>query len=252
MIVSKKNKYIFVEIGRSGTTAIASELVKYYDGVSVCKKHTALSALVRILNRDFSDYYVFGSVRNPINKTISTYHKLGTYWTNDRIDAMRNNPFERFFLNRKKKFKERNESFEQFFLKFYKLPYYDWGIDERIHFTRVIRQESLQKDFDEVLSDLKLKKVRDIPVKNKTEGKLGDTNDYFKSKSIKQRAFKIFWFYCKEFDYEMPKEWSNFKISRKDHLLFQANRALRKTHRYFLSKSNNLSKDQINHFLENI
>ena len=43
MIISDKNRYVFVEIPHTGSHSIAAELVAHYGGVRIMRKHANLT-----------------------------------------------------------------------------------------------------------------------------------------------------------------------------------------------------------------
>ncbi len=242
MVISTENKYVFIEIGKSGTTAISAELVNYYGGKKILKKHTSIKILLKLLKYKNLDYFIFASIRNPLNKVISTYEKLDTYWSSELIDAKKKNYLEKYYLKKKKKFKQ-SSTFENFFLRFYRFPYYDWALSEKRYCDFIIKQENIQNDFEIVIKKIGLKKVRDIPVQNKTKGKK-NIDEYFISSKSRRRAEKIFTPYMNEFGYECPWEKELYKYPFYLNILFYLHSFFKRVYNYKIGRSNRIPKSQ--------
>lgn len=193
MVISHKYKYIFIELPRTGTTAITDQLLKFYNGERILIKHASYRNLKKFYGNKYDDYFVFSSIRNPMERTISIYQKL-------RNGSFK--PKSKFFFGRRIKFVKKNSSFEDYFLKFHKLPYDDWSSLDHHNFDHLIRFESLQADFKIVLKKLGITQIQEIPVINKTKKKKNFT-DYFTPK-IQGRATKVFSPHCDKFGYEIP------------------------------------------------
>ena len=96
----------------------------------------------------------------------------------------------------------KDETFEQFFLRAYSVPYASWSILDHDKFDAIIRFENLQGDFDAALSKLGMEKVRDIPVANKTAEKTKSFWEYYETDKAKKRAKYIFGPYLKRWGYD--------------------------------------------------
>jgi hypothetical protein len=70
MIISHIHKYLFVELPRTGSTAISRELLQNYQGVKILRKHaTYFDFLKRKARRE--KYFVFSGIRNPLDDAVS-------------------------------------------------------------------------------------------------------------------------------------------------------------------------------------
>src|SRR5262245_27774439 len=78
MVISHKHRYLFVEIPNTGSTAISAELRRHYDGEPVLHKHATYGEFLRLASRDQRTYFVFGTVRNPLDLAVTEYFKLKT------------------------------------------------------------------------------------------------------------------------------------------------------------------------------
>lgn len=86
-MISKKDKFIYIHIPRTGGTSVQSVLQKYMeyyehpvtkDRVPVFPKHASLVHLLRDASLEkpsaLEDYFVFSFVRNPWDLVVSRYH----------------------------------------------------------------------------------------------------------------------------------------------------------------------------------
>ncbi len=215
MIISHKYKYIFVELPRTGTTAISKKLVNDFAGESILIKHASLKNFKKIYKDQYKDYFVFSCIRNPLDRTVSLYEKLmketlyGENYKSKNIFSLKN-----IYYSGRLKFLKSNKSFEEYFLKFYKLPYDDWSSLDHLKMNYIIRFEHLQADFEKVLNQLNISvEESHIPIVNKTKDKK-QYLEYFNSHKIKKRACFVFGSFCEKFDYELPFDCNNSLMSR--------------------------------------
>lgn len=94
MIISHEYKYLFVELPRTGTTAIAKELIENYKGESVFNthsknKHAHYDDFLKQASDEEKNYFVFSCIRNPIDRTLTRYYKLKTKYMNPEEDIAR-------------------------------------------------------------------------------------------------------------------------------------------------------------------
>ena len=78
MILSQKHGYVFVELPRTGCTAVGKELLSQYDGERILSKHSTYGDFLRIASDDQERYFAFSSIRNPLDDAVSHYFKLKT------------------------------------------------------------------------------------------------------------------------------------------------------------------------------
>ena len=78
MIISRKHNYVFVEMPRTGCTAVGKELLSQYGGERILRKHSTYPDFLRIATDDEKRYFVFSGVRNPLDDAVSHYFKLKT------------------------------------------------------------------------------------------------------------------------------------------------------------------------------
>jgi hypothetical protein len=76
MIISHEHKLVFIEIHLTASWAIHNELCQNYRGKPILHKHATYAEFRRHATDEELDYFVFATVRNPLDKIVSTYHKL--------------------------------------------------------------------------------------------------------------------------------------------------------------------------------
>jgi len=176
MIISKKNKYIFIGHPSSGGTAIMNELIENYDGKTLYHKHCNYPALINNSDiKNLSDYYVFGVVRDPIDKAFSEYCKIKY---NSRNQYTNKDLFIENGGNVSKKMREvyqdikKLHSFEEYLRYRYSIKlYHDWVTINAPYLNGIIRFNNLSHDFKSTLKHLKIEIKRDLPYINKTNKK---------------------------------------------------------------------------------
>src|SRR6476469_8280254 len=78
MVISHKHKYLFIEVYRTGSTAISSELCELYDVEKILSKHSRYHEFLKIASEEEKQYYVFSGIRNPMDMVVSGYLKMKT------------------------------------------------------------------------------------------------------------------------------------------------------------------------------
>lgn len=84
MLISYKHKYIYIDIPKTGCTAIQSYLTKHDDSCNrwavevegeqiLVDSHTETKEIKKIMGGDFADYTVFTFIREPYSRGVSTY-----------------------------------------------------------------------------------------------------------------------------------------------------------------------------------
>ena len=222
MIISHEHKYLFVELPRTGTTAIAKELIENYKGEKILTKHAHYDDFLKQASNEEKNYFVFSCIRNPIDRTLTRYYKLKTKYMNPKEDIAR---FRRqgrrvrlqtYYLYLQYKFiQNKNASFSQYIKRFYFFPYDDWSLKHHQNFDFIIRFENLSEDFDVLLEKLGVEKVRDLPLVNKTPSKEKSYLEILKDadEKTKKRVKHVFGYYMLKWGYKFPASWGEFKLS---------------------------------------
>ena len=131
MIISDTHKYVFVEYPRTGTTAVSNELCQNYSGRRVLRKHSTYQEFLKIASPEEKKYFVFTSVRNPLDDAVSHYFKLRTdhrerYTNRKKVrNSKRLAEYLDTFIYR---FIHSNDvDFPTYFRRFYVIPYNTWS-----------------------------------------------------------------------------------------------------------------------------
>lgn len=216
MIISHKHKYLFVELPRTGTTAIHNELIKHYDGEEILNKHSTYRDFLKTATEEEKNYFVFSCIRNPMDRVVSLYLKLKNpagQFKNKKYRKSRS--ISAFIFNRRIHYLQKhNASFPGYFKKFYKMPYDDWSSLDHHQFNFIIKFENLNEDFYKVLKKIGLEKVRNLPTINKTKSK-NNYLDYY-TEDTHKKACKIFGPFMLKYGYQFPSEWCVCNISKFD------------------------------------
>lgn len=212
MIISHRHKYIFVQLPRSGSTAIGRELLNLYDGEDILYKHCTYHEFSRTATEEEKQYFVFSCIRNPLDDAVSRYYKLKTnfrdrYTDSAKVARRRQNFVERIEDKLFHYIQDNEADFEDFFLRFYLFPYNDWSSIDHKNFDFVIRFENIVEDFAEALRLMGVEQKRPLPVRNKTPERQKGYLSYYTPRAIK-RARRIFGPYMQEWGYEMPADWN--------------------------------------------
>ena len=223
MIVSHKYKYVFIQLPRSGSTAIGKELRLNYDGIKTLRKHSTYHDFLKVATQEERDYLVFSCIRNPLDSAVSAYFKYVTdhrhrfsdpkriKWNTGLVSKLDNLVYR--FLQRT------NADFEKYFMTFYRVPYNNWASLSHRQFDAVIHFEHLAEDFEKVIQMLGIDLVRPLPVVNKTNRRDRGYLDYYTPRTIKHAKY-VFGPFMKEWGYSFPAEWGDASISRWERFQF--------------------------------
>lgn len=233
MIISQTHRYVFVELPRTGSTAVEKELIASYDGKRILKKHSTYRDFLRQASADERSYFAFSSIRNPMDDAVSRYLKIKTDHNSRYSDPIRrkyrvgnrgSRAYQETGLSARGEIPERRSlieridnrhhswivrhdaGFPRYFLRFYHVPFDTWARLSHDQLDFVIRFESLEEDFEKVLQLIGLTRVRPLPVKNPTRQKSGDFIDYY-TPETHSRARRVFGPYMRRWGYEFPPSW---------------------------------------------
>lgn len=198
MVISHKYQYVFVQLEKTASSAIARELCEYYDGREILWKHARYEDFLAVATPEEKKYFAFAGVRNPLDIIVSRYH-LRMLGRGNKID--KNNLTQHLFL-------KKHNNFGDFFLKFYARDIYDdWKTRYYKQLDYIYRYENLQADFNLILNQLKIIQIRPLPWFNETPNKL-KFQDYYRSEKIQSKARVAFEKYCRKWGYDFPDHWS--------------------------------------------
>jgi hypothetical protein len=230
MIISHQHKYLFIEIPLTASWAISQELCRSYGGAPILHKHATYAEFRRIAAPEEKTYFVFATVRNPLDTIVSRYMKFvsdhkGTFSSPKSVKELVADYSD---IQKYRFIKSTGANFESYFRKYFKIPFSDMIDLSSRHLDYVIRFEDLQQDFSRLLDRLKIRQVRPIPIVNKTRGKDRPFDSYYSSE-IMDRAIKVCGPFMRKWGYEFPPGWGAHEPS----LIDQAEYAIFNKLRYF-------------------
>ena len=215
MLISHKYKYVFIETPQTGCSAIRNELIENYSGEIILSKHSVYSHFLAIATSEEKKYFVFSSIRNPLDKSVSTFLKFKTNHRNRYTNKIDINDYRKSLLIYRDRLFFRKVVKPDFSFKNYleSIKPYD-GISTLDHkkFNFIIRFENLNDDFKKVLKQLQIKSVRDLPLYNATATKK-DYNNFYEDLEVQKLAFKKFAVFMNYWNYKFPSNFDDNKIS---------------------------------------
>lgn len=232
MIVSHKHKYVFIQSPHTGCTAVGRELVDFYDGEPMLFKHAAYHDFLRAATPAMKQYFVFSTVRNPIDELVSFYYKLKSNHGEDftRPERLKINGgwVTPRIIKRYQAVQDENLSFIDYLARFYRMPHVNWTVLDHKKFDYVMRYESLQDDFSVALNKLGIEQLRSIPVVNPTKKDNDDIISTLTAEELETLAWVIgplldYW------DYPAVSD-NNTTIPNKNKLAFDVMCLVKKTY----------------------
>ena len=247
MIISSEHRYVFVELPRTGSTAIRKELVSQYGGRKILQKHSTYQEFVRVADEDEKRYFVFSGIRNPLDDAVSHYFKMATdhhgrfsdqerrryrlgnvgaeVYREQGVNRKGQQPRRRSLSDRRDNrmfdyIRRHDADFAQFFLRYHHLPYDNWSRLSHDDLDFVVRFEHLQEDFAAALEQIGLELKRSLPVTNRTEGKDSDYLKHYGQETV-PRAKRVFGPYMRHWGYEFPPEWGEGPSSTWHDMLYK-------------------------------
>jgi hypothetical protein len=258
MIISHQHKYIFIQIPRTASTAIGDELCLNYDGKRVLDKHSLYFEFEKVASAEEKKYFIFACVRNPLDGVVGQYYKYNHMETFTTPKYWKKNGGNGWVTNKQLSqyqwITENNASFEDFFLKYYRIPYDSWISIDTHNYDYVMNFETIEQDFNKVLNLLKISPKRSLPFRNKTSRPEQDIFSHF-TPEIQQQALFVFGPFLKKWKYKFPEEWNNQSTPWLSQMEFELLGIVRKFHRKYIKKergsklpmifSSNLSRETI-------
>lgn len=218
MVIDHRYKFVFIELPLTATSAISKEIREQYGCESIMNKHATYSDFLRKASPEEKKYKVIGSIRNPLDQTVSMYFKYKTD-LDERFSTGRKRPGKWL---RKKLARNRdaeryqyiiknNASFEKYFLHFFHWPYSNWSVVAHKKFDFVIRFETLAADYRKIFTAVGLPVTRDLPQANKTPEKDLVFWDYYTTDTMKRRAKRVFGPFMRYWGYAFPDTWDHIR-----------------------------------------
>jgi hypothetical protein len=225
MIVSDSHGYVFVELPRTGSTAVRRELRDHYDGRPILHKHATYEQYLRHASAEQRGYFAFSAIRNPMDSVVSRYYKLKTdhrgQFSRDE-DGGHPGRLNRLLDHRLYAYLRRsNADFASYFMRYYWLPYDTWACLSHDRLDYILRFERLDDDFETVLRRIGIEPVRRLPVVNATTREDRGLGTHFTAPTH-QRARRVFGPYMERWGYHFPDEWGLEPPSRAQRAQYQA------------------------------
>ncbi len=193
--------------------------------------NTRLILSLKTYHQEADEYYPFTSIRNPLDIIVTRYFKRKTnhhgFYTDPRLLRKNGGHVTDKALREYQYILDNQASFQEYFLRFYWLPFDHWGSPSPENFRFIIRFENLQGSFTELLDRMKIRQVRTLPQVNKTAEKDEDFLTVF-TPNIQARASWVFGPCSKLWGYSLPSEWKSIIPSNLSQPLFFVLRIIRK------------------------
>jgi hypothetical protein len=210
VIISHRHRYVFVELPRTGSTAVRRELRTMYEGQPILYKHATYPEFLRIATDDEKTYFAFSTIRNPLDQAVSRFFKLktdhkGQFSDPQRIRAKR--WLNRLVDRRVYQFASQPDAdFATYLRRYHVLPYDTWASISHDKIDFVMRFERLAEDFEEALKRIGIEPARRLPHTNPTRARDMEYTSYFPPGSH-VLARRIFGGYMERWGYTFPPEW---------------------------------------------
>jgi len=245
MIISHTHRYVFIEMPRTGSRAVATELVDYYDGHEILRKHATYRDFLRQATPDERTYSAFSSVRNPLDVAVTRFAHLRANakgrFTDEREIALRNSAAGRLEKRIHEWVMRTDADFERFLRRWYLVPYDTWTSLDHKRLDIVMRSETLSDDFAAALDRIGLQPVRRLPVVNATPGRERDYTSWY-TPAARRRAAWVFGPYMEEWGYTFPPEWGQVRVPAWSRLALHVLRPIRSIYWKYLRFSDYVKK----------
>ena len=221
MIISDTYRYVFIQTPMTGSSAVAKELVENYEGRAILSKHAVYSTFLANANSEQRNYFVFSGIRHPLDKMVSNYQKMLNNH-NDRFTQKLNaDPRKAIFQIRDRvryRRVKKGWNYEQF-LQHSKV--YD-EVSSLYHhkLNYVMKFETLEDDFEKVLSQLGISLVRRLPKFNSTKQKK-DFLEFYDSEKTRKLAVKKMGPFLENSEYSFPDDWGTCRTSNWDRFQYK-------------------------------
>jgi hypothetical protein len=231
VIISRKYRYVFVQLPHTASTAIGNELCEWYGGLSILGKHSNYYEFLRGASADERTYFTFSSIRNPLDEAVTQYFWMKTNHRQVFSDPKWLRENGGWVTERDLQFyrwvQAERPDFALFLHRFYVLPYDNWSCLSHHRFDFVIRFESLVQDFARLLARLGIQQQRHLPVVNPTLERSPDFLTYYTPPAI-PHAVRVFGPFMSEWGYELPAAWGAQRPLWRHRLYFKSLRAVRR------------------------
>ena len=221
MIISDRYRYVFIQTPMTGSSAVAKELVEKYEGRAILSKHAIYSTFLANANNEQRKYFVFSGVRHPLDKMVSNYQKMLNNHNERFTQKLNADPRKAIFQIRDRvKYRrvKRGWSYEQF-LQHSKI-YDEVSSLDHSKLNYVMKFETLESDFEKVLTQLGIPLVRKLPRFNSTDNKKGYI-EFYDSVKTRKLAVKKIGPFLENSEYCFPKDWGTCSPSNWDRIQYK-------------------------------
>ena len=71
MMISHQHRYVYIEVPRTGSSAVRRELREMYDAEPILRKHATYRDFLRQASADEKTYFAFSGIRNPLDVAVT-------------------------------------------------------------------------------------------------------------------------------------------------------------------------------------
>jgi len=215
VVISHQHKFVFIEHPWTGTTSISRVLIDSYGGKKILFRHASYFDFLKIATKKEKNYFVFSSIRNPLDIIVSNYFKYKTDHGGRYSGLQKSRNFDHYlYFHRLKRFEfvKNSKNFSEYFLKYCKFPFNSWVSLSPSCCAYIIRFENIDDDFNTALKMIGINNPKPLPRNNITGSRERDFSVYYSPQAI-NRAKKVFGFYMKKLGYEFPTKWGDCEIT---------------------------------------
>jgi len=226
MVISRKFKYLFIEIPQTGCTAVSDELRRNYDGEDILYKHATYNEFLKIASKEEKNYFVFAGVRNPLEMHVSQFFKYKTnhhgYFTNPDKLAANGGFITTADLEKFKIIHDQGIDFPAYFQRYFTSIYNNYYMLLYNKFEFILRFENLTEDFAKALQKIGIDPIRSLPLENKTNKEGMEKPDIwsFYTPEMRDQVIKTHGPFMKKWGYTFPEGWGPVSIPRGSNLRF--------------------------------
>ncbi len=223
VIVSHRHRYVFLAIPHTACTAISAELCENYDGEPVLHKHAWYDELLAA-QPDVADYYVFCTVRHPLDVVVTSYFRQKT----DHDGRFSGAEAGDRRVRQAQEIAALDLDFGAYIERFHAHTYVNGAITSlNGRADRVMRFERLAEDLPAAIAEIGLSFVRPLPKKNDTASRSSDFWSYVPAE-LRGHVMRVFGPACREWGYGFPEDWGPAPSSWRDDLEYSlAQRTIR-------------------------
>ncbi|MEM8584895.1 MAG: sulfotransferase family 2 domain-containing protein [Bacteroidota bacterium] len=208
MIINHQHQFCFFAIPRTGSKAVSKVLIEEFGSEEMLRMHTGYDEFMAVAKRKEQKYFSFAAVRNPLDSVVSAYFKKKSDHNGrfSRGTFKEGRPIGEKAMAEYRFIVEHDADFATYFLHFYHEPYRVPRHERTAEMVEyLMRFETLEHDFQAVLSKLRLPRVS-LPIYNPTSDRSADYLSYY-TPNTWARAREVFSPLMEKWGYAFPIEW---------------------------------------------